>query len=450
MHPTSPIHILKLASPSLPVHEVYRAWRSGSRVVVVTPVLGPTADDLLKRAEQLGLPPDREALAALHRAGLPATLLDPSPAASVLQALANGIVVVPGGSDLTAPALARELGAPCSPLPHQPARPPRSLLTVALLGCGTVGGGVLERLLARPDLFEVTGVAVRDLGLSRGDGVPRHLLTDGPEALVAQGPDVVVELIGGREPARSLIVRALEQGSHVVTANKALLAEEIGRLSALAVENGVSLLYSASVGGALPALETVWRVAAGGPIRAIRGVLNGTSTFVLDRRAEGLSLEAAVTAAQLAGFAEANPTLDLDGSDAAQKLALLAREAFGDNLRWHRIPRRGIDDVADHVLAEAARWGAVVRLVATCELLPEGLRASVRPVELDASDFLARTTTGAGNALRIERVDGSVAELSAAGAGRWPTTEAVMADLHDLVDLPAAHLSAALAKEVTA
>lgn len=450
MHPTSLIHVLKLAGSSLPaaVHEVYRLWRSGRQVVVVVPATPAMTDDLLKRAEQLGLPPQREALAACQRAGLPVTLLDPAPVELIVQALASGIVVVPGLSEWTAPALAHEFGASCSSVQPPTASRSRALLRVALLGCGTVGGGVLTRLLARPDLFEVTGIAVRNPGLSRDAAVPRRLLTTDPEALVARGadvPDVVVELIGGREPARALIARALEQGSHVVTANKALLAEEIGPLSALAAARGVFLLHSASVGGALPALETVRRVTADRPVRLITGVLNGTSTFVLERRGEGLSHGAAVTAAQLAGFAEADPALDLDGSDAAQKLALLAREAFGQSPPWQRIPRRGIEDIEDHVLAEAVRWGAAVRLVATCEVRPEGLRASVRPLELDAADLLARTT-GAGNALRIETADGAVVEVAAAGAGRWPTTEAVMADLFDLVELA----GTALPVEVTA
>jgi homoserine dehydrogenase len=302
-------------------------------------------------------------------------------------------------------------------------------LRVALLGCGTVGGGVLERLLARPDLFRVTGVAIRDRERARRSGLSRRLLADGPMALVEGEADVIVELLGGREPARRAIVRALELGKSVVTANKALLAEEIDSLARLASRRGAALLASASVGGALPALETVRRHA--GRIRSLSGVLNGTCNYVLDRLTAGESFETAVTAARACGFAEADPTLDLDGSDAAQKLSLLVRAAFGVLPRWDTFPRLGIAGLGDGSLAAAGRRGRTVRLVASAERTSTGLRASVRPVEVPRSHPFARTN-GAGNALRIETTDGQIIDLAAQGAGRWPTCEAVLADLYDL------------------
>lgn len=312
-------------------------------------------------------------------------------------------------------ARAEQLGLP----PDSP-----DLLRVALLGCGTVGGGVLARLLDRPDLFLVIGIAVKDLQAER-PGVPRALLTNDAERLAASDVDVVIELIGGRAPAHQAMIRALERGRSVVTANKLLLSEEIESLSRLAERHGATLSYSASVGGALPALETVRRYA--GRIRAVSGVLNGTCNYVLDRCSSGLSFEQAVAEAQAAGFAEADPALDLDGSDAAQKLSLLAREAFGALLPWQRIPRQGILG-----LQPAIEKGLVVRLVASCERIGNELRARVAPVELPASHPFAQAA-GAGNALRIETVNGVVLDLAAQGAGRWPTCEAVMADLFDLV-----------------
>jgi homoserine dehydrogenase len=406
------------------VHEIYRAWRIGRAVIAVVsgqePV-APIADDLLRRAEQLGLPTQPGALAALlvhalDRSGLPATLFDPLQTGLLTQ----GIWVAsdtPGFAERQPPA--------------RPAPGRAPLLRVALLGCGTVGGGVLARLLARPDLFQVTGVAVRDLERER-PGVPRGLLVRDPAALVRQEADVVVELLGGTEPARSLIVSALEQGRSVVTANKALLAAEAGSLTRLAGRRGVSLRFSASVGGALPALEAVRRAAAAGRVQSISGVLNGTCNDVLDRCAAGLSFDDALTAAREAGYAEADPLLDLDGSDAAQKLALLAREAFGTVLDWRRIPRRGILGLDRSVLEAAARRGQAVRLVATCERTAAGLRSSVQPLEVPHGHLFAKAR-GADNALRIESRDGRVTDLTARGAGRWPTTEAVMADLFDLV-----------------
>ena len=329
--------------------------------------------NLLERAEQLGLPP-RSAVSDRDRFTLPSPFFTP----------------------------------------HPPLR-------VALLGCGTVGGGVLHRLLARPGLFQVTGVLVRDLFKDRG-GLPRHLFTTDTEELLGRGTDVVVELLGGREPAGRLIREALALGRHVVTANKALLAEEVGPLSELATRRGAFLFYSASVGGALPALETVRRAAALGPVRAVSGVLNGTCNFVLDRCLAGASFEEAVAEAQAAGYAEADPTLDLDGSDTAQKLALLIREAFGVHLPWKEIPRQGIEGLSP---------GKTFRLVASCERTEEGLVAGVRPLELPPDHFFARAT-GAGNALRIDMEDGSRTELTAQGAGRWPTSASVLADLNDL------------------
>ena len=551
----SQIRVLKFGSSILrseadlpsAVQEIYREWRRGTAVVVVVSAFGNTTDDLLQRAEQLGLPPSPGAVATLlatgeaaasalltltlQRSGLPATLLDAHTAhlatrgdlldaelvsaASdrIHDALREGIVVIPGfvgrdasgrtsvlgrgGSDLTAVFLARELGGSCrlvkdvdglytaSPsvpgarrfaeaswetalrvgngviqpkairlareagieleisAPGLPAgtrigdgpdqlalfSPQIPPLRVALLGCGTVGGGVLERLLARPDLFRVTGVAVRDHERARGSGLSRRLLAAGPVALAEGDADVIVELLGGREPARRAVVRALELGKSVVTANKALLAEEIDSLSRLATRRGAALLYSASVGGALPALETVRRFA--GRIHRISGVLNGTSNYVLDRQIAGESFDAAVAAARSAGFAEADPTLDLDGSDAAQKLSLLAREAFGVMPRWDTIPRLGIAGLAPSVLEEAAQRDRIVRLVAQVERTPAGLRAMVRPLEV-SRDHLFAQVNGAGNALRIETTGGEVIDLAAQGAGRWPTCEAVLADLFDL------------------
>jgi len=174
-------------------------------------------------------------------------------------------------------------------------------------------------------------------------------------------------------------------------------------------------------------------------------VLNGTCNFVLDRCAAGASFAEAVALARDAGYAEADPTLDLDGSDAAQKLSLLIREAFGATLPWESIPRKGIDALEERDLPRAARRGRRVRLVASCERSGDGLRARVEPLELPPDHPLARPS-GAGNVLAIELADGSVTTIEARGAGRWPTTEAVLADLHDLSDLAAG--SAATAAEL--
>jgi homoserine dehydrogenase len=301
-------------------------------------------------------------------------------------------------------------------------------LRVALLGCGTVGGGVYERLAALPELFEVIGVAVRDLSRARVPRVPENVLTLDADELIANPCDVVIELIGGTERASVLANRALQLGRHVVTANKALIAAEGEKLQAVANANGVTLRASAAVGGAMPALEAIECARATGVISAFYGVLNGTTNFVLDQLARGEELQNAIRAAQRAGYAEADPTLDLDGTDAAQKLILLARAAFGVSLRLAKISQRGIEHLSAEVFREVRKRGCTIRLVASCRSNAEGLEARVAPVELPIDHPFARLK-GAENGLIIETENGAKRIVCGTGAGRWPTTEAVMADL---------------------
>jgi homoserine dehydrogenase len=301
-------------------------------------------------------------------------------------------------------------------------------LRVALLGCGTVGGGVYERLAALPELFEVTGVAVRDLSRTRSPRVPAHLLTTDADELIAQPCDVVVELIGGTERASELVNRALRLNRHVVTANKALIASEGDALQALAGANEVTISASAAVGGAMPALKTIEQASKSGTIASFCGVLNGTTNFILDQFARGEELENAVRAAQRAGYAEADPTLDLDGTDAAQKLILLARAAFGISLSFAEISRRGIEQLNTESLHEVRGRGCTVRLVASCRSTANGLEARVAPIELPFDHPLAQLQ-GAQNGLIVEMENGAKRIVFGTGAGRWPTTEAVMADL---------------------
>jgi homoserine dehydrogenase len=301
-------------------------------------------------------------------------------------------------------------------------------LRVALLGCGTVGGGVYERLIALPELFEVTGVAVRDLSRARVPRVPENLLTLDAEELIANPCDVVIELIGGTERASVLANSALQLGRHVVTANKALIAAEGEQLQAAADANGVTLRASATVGGGMPALEAIERARATGVIAAFHGVLNGTTNFVLDQLARGEELQEAICAAQRAGYAEADPTLDLDGTDAAQKLILLARAAFGVSLPLAKISRSGIEHLSAEILRDVRKRGCTIRLVASCRCNAAGLEARVAPVELPINHPFARLK-GAENGLIIETENGSRPIVCGTGAGRWPTTEAVLADL---------------------
>lgn len=286
---------------------------------------------------------------------------------------------------------------------------------VALLGLGTVGRGVWHRLHASPDRFDVVGVAVRALG--RREGIPG--LTTDAAGLVAGDCDVVVELIGGVDEALSLVRAALASGKDVVTANKRLLAENGDALRALAARTGARLLDSASVGGAVPALEAAGRE----DVLAIAGVVNGTCNCVLEQLEAGRTLDQAVSEAQRLGFAEADPTLDLDGTDAADKLILLAERAWGVR---PRVQREGLESVEPERVREAWRRGRRLRLVASAT--PQGARVGLQEL---AADHPLAGLRGEENRVLLTTPAG-VVQLTGKGAGRWPTTEAVIADCWEL------------------
>lgn len=291
-------------------------------------------------------------------------------------------------------------------------------LSVALLGAGVVGGGVLDPLTQLPEHFTLVGVARRDPSLLR-DLAGRCTLTNDPLALASAGADVVVEAMGGIEPARAAILAALAHGSHVVTANKAVLAAHGREIHAAAQRAGRRVLASASVGGALPVLER-----CADPSRArvvsLRGVLNGTGNFVLERLAKGASLAAAVCEAQLLGLAEADPSRDLDGRDALDKLAVVAA-TLG----------RPFDADAAHreSLAGAPETPTGARTRHVARLDAQGPRVTLEHVV--PGDPL-HDLPDESNAVVIERAGGERETLRGRGAGRWPTAESVLADLLEL------------------
>lgn len=306
-------------------------------------------------------------------------------------------------------------------------------LRVALLGCGTVGGGVYHRLSALPEHFKVTGVVNLDPEKAIANGVRAEQIERDARKLIEQDCDVVVELIGGIEPAWSLIDHALRLKRHVVTANKALIAEHGRSLEVFAQKVGVSLHYSASVGGSMPALETVTSVGRSARIRSVSGIINGTCNYICDQLAKGVDFATALNTAQIEGYAEADPTLDLDGTDAAQKLILLARAAFGVDLPLTKIERKGINTLSQQDINEATRHERVHRLVAVCGPAPDGLRAKVEPVQVP-TDHPFALTKGTENCLYIETEAGSTRLTRGRGAGRHATTESVIADLFDVRD----------------
>lgn len=314
--------------------------------------------------------------------------------------------------------------SPTRPVTLAPSR--SGLMRAVLLGCGTVGGGVVAAL---PASVRLEGVLVRE----RRPDLPRSapVFTDLDEVLAIK-PDLVIEALPGGELAEYALVRAIEAGAHVVSANKDVCARRPD-LFARAAAQRTALHCSAAVGGGVPVLETIQRLAAEGrAIARVRGVLNGTSNFVLDRLASGESLDDAIAAAQAAGFAEADPGADLDGLDAANKLALIARAAWGIDLDPAEITARSILDLALGLPARAARNGQRVRQVAALARAGEGLHAAVRLDTLDLDDPLSRARQE-GNCVVITPETGTPVILSGKGAGRVPTAASMLSDIARLL-----------------
>jgi len=303
-------------------------------------------------------------------------------------------------------------------------------LKVALYGLGTVGYGVYRALSAHPEAFDIVGVAVRNPS-NRRDGVPDQLLTDDIDELLARQADLAIEVLAGDGPSAHVIERALGAGRDAVTANKEVMANRGIELEELAHRNGRLLRCSASVGGSLPAIETVRRISANGRVISIEGVLNGTCNFILDSLAAGVPFDVALADAQRLGFAESDPSFDLSGRDAASKLRILARHAFGIDLSDTEMAVIGITGI-DHEQASNARQdGEEIRLVARCEQTADGHVAVVRPVRLPADDPLAQVR-GANNLLRLRLEAGDTIVVTGRGAGRWPTSESVFADVMEI------------------
>jgi len=311
---------------------------------------------------------------------------------------------------------------------------------VAVLGCGNVGGALVQLLLGDADgiaersgvRLELAGVAVADPSRPR-PGVPARLLTGDAKSLVADPTvDVVVELIGGLEPAGELVSAALAAGKPVVTANKALLAAEGAALAAAAAEAGVDLLYEAAVAGAIPIIRPLRESLAGERVRRVMGIVNGTTNFVLSAMTdEGLSYDEALAEAQRLGFAERDPSADVDGHDAAAKAAILAGLAFRCDVVDADVHREGIRTLTPLDIATARRLGFVVKLLAVAERTGgEDISVRVHPAMVPESHPLA-AVRGAFNAVFVEGEAAGELMLYGRGAGGLPTASAVLGDVID-------------------
>lgn len=300
---------------------------------------------------------------------------------------------------------------------------PEAPVRVVIAGCGVVGGGVLSRLLADAR-FEVVGVLVRDPGKVRDVVASAELLTADPAALLDLEPDLLVEALSEGEAGHDLIRAALERGIDVVSANKQAISRDAAGLASLAEATSARLAYSAAVGGGVPMIETVRIARAAGSVAGFEAVLNGTVNFMLERLGAGADFADALADARAAGFAEEDPSSDLEGRDAAAKVRLLAFEAFGET--------PGEDAVSCDALSAAFRRFGPVRQIGACRRRNGVLEASV---SLDAglSDPLFLGLRGERNALKVYGEDGRVWSCKGRGAGRWPTTESVLADVADIV-----------------
>lgn len=315
-------------------------------------------------------------------------------------------------------------------------------LRVALLGAGSVGAQVARLLLEHGDelaarvgaSLELVGIAVRDLDAPRTADLPAGLLTTGVPSLIL-GADIVIELIGGLEPARSYVLQALNSGADVITGNKALLATHGPELFDAAEQVGAQLYYEAAVGGAIPIIRPLRDSLAGDRVNRILGIVNGTTNFILDQMdTAGASFEDALATATERGFAEADPTADIGGYDAAQKAAIIASLAFHTSVPLEAVYREGITEITPAQIMSAQKAGYVVKLLAICERLTdpetgaEGVSARVYPALIDRSHPLA-AVHGANNAVFVEAAAAGDLMFYGAGAGGVETASAVLGDL---------------------
>ncbi|MBC7639304.1 MAG: homoserine dehydrogenase [Rhodoferax sp.] len=314
-------------------------------------------------------------------------------------------------------------------------------LRVALLGCGVVGTEVARLLLRDADelaarsgaRLEVVGIAVRRVGRDRsGSGVDPALFTTDAADLVTRA-DVVIEVIGGIEPARTLILAAMRHGASVVTANKALLAQDGPTLYAAAAEHGVDLYFEAAVAGAIPIVRPVRDSLAGDRVQRVLGIVNGTTNYVLDQMdTTGAYLGDAVEQAQALGYAEADPTADVEGFHAAAKAAILASLAFHTRVAAGEVYREGITEVTAADVAAAREMDCVVKLLAICERVGSGedagITVRVHPAMIPRRHPLAGVR-GAFNAVFVEAQAAGELMFYGRGAGGEPTASAVLGDL---------------------
>lgn len=377
--------------------EIYRHVRDGRKVVAVVPADHQAAALLLaKECEAVGL--DASAFSG-------------------------------AGGDVLPEAFARDVAIVAGRLAHDKDEPPARAARankhrVAIAGLGLIGGGVARRLARDDPDYIFCAALVREPFKDRAP-VAADQVTNDLGAFLAARPDIVIDALPDGNAGRALIKAALARGVNVVTANKQAIAGVMSELTALADRSGATFAYCASVGGGAPFIETVERVREAGAVKSIEAVLNGTVNYILTALAAGVRFDAAVRAAQEAGFAEPDPSADLSGADALAKISILSFAAFGDEIDPVRIGVEAFDAAnAARFAQDGGRWKQVARL----EKSAAGLTASVRFERRD-DDALFAGALWEANALRLRLADGRVVECRGKGAGRRPTVESILGDL---------------------
>ena len=314
-------------------------------------------------------------------------------------------------------------------------------VNIAILGCGTVGTGVARLLLQNGDIIrDRIGCAlnlkyVADIDTNKDRGLtlpPGVMIPDAATAIADPTIDIVVETIGGEGIAKQLILDAIDKGKHVVTANKALLAKHGNSIIAAATERGVDLAYESSVGGCMPIIKTVRESLVGNRIKAMIGILNGTCNYILSKITdEGVVFQAALAEAQAKGYAEADPTLDVEGQDAAHKLAILSALAFGMKINFDDVYIEGISRITPMDIEFAAQFGYRIKLLAITKFDGRAVEARVHPTMIPFDNMLSNVN-GTLNAISVSADAVGDILLYGHGAGMMPTASAVVSDIADI------------------
>ena len=323
------------------------------------------------------------------------------------------------------------------------------MIKIGLLGLGTVGSGVYEILLDKKVIIEeqtkktveISKILVSDLEKDRDSIIESNMLTDNPSDILDNPSiDIVVELIGGIEPAHTYITRALENGKHVVTANKAVLSHDLLGLTNLAKKNNKGILFEASVAGGIPIIKPLKELIRFNEISEIKGILNGTTNFILSKMVEeGIDFKEALSIAQDVGFAEADPTDDIEGYDAARKISILSSIAFGYNVGFEDIDCKGITSISAFDINFFKKLGLAIKLVGSAYSNDLGFDASVEPVLLNTNSIMANVN----DAFNIVSVEGDVVgnlQFYGQGAGKNPTGNAVVSDIIDIINGELSHI----------